>query len=143
MSNWIKIDERSEFISGRVSFIFLGLTQAIMLIAIILQRYVYQRSPAHYNDLAIILGISLIGYWMTSFYLGGVIPELSTMSIIGSYIIYVLSIAVPYTLIRGFPSKDEWIRWVLVIFVGPAVLIGCYAITAALGKKRLDRLTSE
>ena len=143
MSKWFKIDERSEFISGKVSFIFLGLTQGGMLIAIMVQRYVFQRSPAYYNDLAILLGISIIGYWITSLYLGGVLPELSIKTIIGSYLIYVLSIAVPYSLIRGLPGQDEWIRWVLMIFVGPAVLIGSYAITAALGKKRLDRLTSE
>jgi hypothetical protein len=143
MGNWIRIDERSEFISGKVSFIFLGLTQAGLLIAIMIQRYLFQRPPSYYNDLAIILGISLIGYWMTSFYLGGALPKLSIQTIIGSYIIYVLSIAVPYTLIRGFPDQSEWIRWALVIFGGPGVLIGGYAIAAALGKKRLDRITSE
>jgi hypothetical protein len=143
MGKWIKIDERSEFISGKVSFVFLGITQAGILIAIILQRYIFQRPPAYYNDLAIIFGISLIGYWLTSFYLGGVLPKLSIKTILISYIIYVLSIAVPYTLIRGFPDQDEWIRWFLVIFGGPAVLIGGYTIAAALGKKRLDRLTSE
>ena len=143
MGKWIKIDERSEFISGKLSFIFLGLTQAGMLIAIFSQRYVLQRPPAYYNDIAIILGISIIGYWLTNFYLGGVLPELSTKTIISAYIIYVLSIAVPYTLIRGFPDQGEWIRWILVIFAGPAVLIGGYAVVAALGKRRLDRLASD
>ena len=143
MGKWIKLDERSEFISGKLSFIFLGLTQAGMLIAIFLQRYLFQRPPAYYNDIAIILGISIIGYWLTSLFLGGVLPELSAKSIIGSYIIYVLSIAVPYTLIRGFPDQDEWIRWMLVIFGGPAVLIGGYGVVAALGKRRLNRLASD
>ena len=143
MGKWIKIDERSEFISGKLSFIFLGLTQAGMLIAIFSQRYLLQRPPAYYNDIAIILGISIIGYWLTSFYLGGVLPELSTKTIISSYIIYVLSIAVPYTLIRGFPDQGEWVRWILVIFIGPAVLIGGYAAVAALGKRRLERMASD
>ena len=142
MGKWIRIDERTEFISGRLSFIFLGLTQAGMLIAIVIQRYSFQRPPAYYNDVAIILGISIIGYWMTSFYLGGVLPELSTKAIIGSYVIYVLSIAIPYTLIRGFPNQGEWVRWILVIFGGPAVLTGGYSVVAALGKRRLDRLTT-
>ena len=142
MGKWIKLDERSEFISGKLSFIFLGLTQAGMLIAVFLQRYLFQRPPAYYNDIAIILGISIIGYWLTSLFLAGVLPELSAKSIIGSYIIYVLSIAVPYTLIRGFPDQDEWIRWMLVIFGGPAVLIGGYGVVAALGKRRLNRLAS-
>ena len=143
MGKWIKIDERSELISGNISFIFLGFTQAGLLIAIFAQRYILQRPPAYYNDLAIVLGLSLVGYWMTSFYLGGVLPVLSIRSIIGAYIIFVLMIAVPYSLIRGLPEVNEWIRWALVIFGGPAVLIGGYSIAAYYGNKRLERLSGK
>ena len=142
MNKWIKFDERTDFISGKLAFIFLGLTQAGLLISIYVQRYVYGRPPNYYNDTAIVFGISVIGFWITNLYLGGAIPSLTVKSLIWSYIVMVLLIAVPYTIIRGLPRGSEWLRWVLVILVAPAVLISGYAAVAALGKKRLDHLST-
>ena len=138
---WITIDERGEAISGNLSFIFLGLTQAGLLCAIFYQRYIQGLPPVYYNDIAIIFGISVLGYWIFSFYLGGVLPLLSQRSILAAYLYLVLSIGVPYTLIRGLPQGVEWLNRALIILGAPAVLVGGYALVAVLGKRRLDRMT--
>jgi hypothetical protein len=141
MLKWIQIDERAELVSGKLCFIFLGLTQAGLLTAIFYQRYVQNLPPAYYNDLAIIFGASVLGYWLFSLYLGGVLPMLSHRTILATYLYLVLSIGLPYTLIRGLPQGQEWVDRLLIILGAPAILIGGYAIVAALGKRRLDRMT--
>lgn len=141
MSKWIQIDERTEAVSGKLAFIFLGLTQAGLIGAIIYQRYVQELPPAYYNDLALVMGFSILGYWFFSFYLGGVLPRLSSRSLLVAYIVFVLSIGLPHTLIRGLPQGREWVDRLLIILGGPAVLIGGYALMAALGKRRLERMT--
>lgn len=143
MFKWIQSDERSELISGKISFIFLGLTQAGIFIAIFYQRYVMGRAPDYYNDLAILFGISVIGYWLFSLYLGGVLPALSIRLTLAGYLFLVLMIGLPHTIIRGFPEGNEWIQRALIIFGGPAILVGGYSLVAALGKRRLDRLMKE
>jgi hypothetical protein len=141
MPKWIEMDERTEAVSGKLAFIFLGLTQAGLLGTIFYQRYVRGLPPVYYNDLAFVFAVSVLGYWLCSFYLGGVLPQLSLRSLLSAYFIFVLSIGIPYTLIRGLPQGGEWGDRLLVILGGPAVLIGGYALVAALGKRRLARMT--
>lgn len=141
MPKWIQIDERSELVSGRLSFLFLGLTQAGLLGGILYQRYIQGLPPAYYNDLAIILGVSALGYWLLSFYLGGILPTLSLRSILAAYLYMVLSIGLPHVLIRGLPQGAEWVERLLIILGAPAVLVGGYAIVSAMGRRRLDRMT--
>lgn len=141
MAKMIQSDERSEWVAGKLSSIFLGLTQMALLLLIAYQRYIENLPPSYYNDLAIILGASVIGYWLLSFYLGGVLPKLSWQTLLGSYLGLALLIALPYTVIRGFPGKEMLITWAAVIFGGPGALIGAYALAAYLGQKRLDRIS--
>jgi hypothetical protein len=141
MMKWIQIDERAELVSGKLSFIFLGLTQAGLLSAIFYQRYIQGLPPAYYNDLAVIFGVSVLGYWLFSLYLGGVLPMISRRSIVAAYLYLVLAIGLPHTLIRGLPQGAELVDRLLIIFGAPAILVGGYALVAALGKRRLDRMT--
>jgi len=141
MPKWIEMDERTEAVSGKLAFIFLGLTQAGLLGAIFYQRYIQNLPSDYYNDLAVIMGFSILGYWFSSLYLGGVLPQLSFRSILTAYSIFVLSIGLPHTLIRGLPQGSEWGDRLLIILGVPAVLIGGYALVAALGKRRLARIT--
>ena len=141
MPEWIQFDERTDEVAGRVAFIFLALTHAALLTAILFQRYIQGLPPGYYNDLAIIFAGSLLGYWFFSFFLGGVMPVLSIRSIVSTYALFVLGIGLPYTLIRGLPQDGEWSYRLLIILGAPAVLVGGYALVAAMGKRRLDRLT--
>jgi hypothetical protein len=140
MHKWIQIDERAELVSGKLSFIFLGLTQGGLLCAIFYQRYIQGLPSVYYNDLAIIFAASVLGYWLFSLYLGGVLPVLSNRTILAAYLYLVLAIGLPHTLIRGLPQGAEWVHHLLIIFGAPAILVGGYALIAALGKKRLDRM---
>ncbi len=141
MTKWIQSDERSEQVSGKLSVIILGLTQMAMLLLIVYQRYFEHLPPSYYNDLAIVFGISTLGYWLLSFYLGGVLPVLSWQTLLGSYLGMALLIALPYTMIRGFPGREILITWAGVIFGGPGLLIGGYALASYLGQQRLDRIS--
>ena len=141
MHKWIQIDERTEVVTGKLSFIFLGLTQAGLVGAILYQRYIQELPPSYYNDLAVIFAASVLGFWLFSFYLGGVLPKLSWRSILLAYFLFVLALGLPYTLLRGFPQGREWIDRLLVILGAPAVLVGGYALVAVLGEHRLDRLS--
>jgi hypothetical protein len=141
MRNWMQVDERAESIAGRLAFIFLGLTQAALLIAIFYQRYIQELPPAYYNDLAVILAGSILGFWLLSFYLGGALPVLSLRSIVAAYVILVAATGLPHTIIRGLPEGRLLADRLLIIFGAPAVLVGGYALVAALGQRRLDRMT--
>lgn len=143
MKPWIKSDERTEEINGRIALIFLVLTQVGLLISILLQRYLWSRPPAYYNLTAVILGASIAGFWIANLVLGGLLPELSARKLLMTYGFLVLGIALPYALIRGFPQGGEWLRWGLVMLGGPAVFMAGCALAAALGRKRLERQTRE
>ena len=141
MRHWIQSDERSEQVSGKLSLVFLGLTQMAMLLLIVYQRYLEHLPPRYYNDLAIIFAVSTFGYWLLSFYLGGLLPVLSWKTLLGSYLGMALLIGFPYTLIRGFPGREILPTWAGVIFGGPGLLIGGYALASYFGQKRLDRMS--
>lgn len=142
MNKWFQIDEQTETVSGRLSVIFLGLTQIGLYLALIYQRYVLDLPPDYYNDLAIILTFSVLGYWGTCLYLGGVIPTLSFRRAMFIYLVIVMTIAIPHTIIRGWPTGTEWNSRLLVILGLPAGLVGGYALMAYLGKKRIEKILS-
>ncbi len=142
MSKWLQSDERTENVTGRVALFFLFLVQVLLLMMIFYQRYIQDRPSPYYNDLAILLGISTVGFWIVNLYLGGVLPVLSLREGALVYLFLVALIAIPYTLIRGLPKGNLWINWILIILGGPGVLLGGYSLAAFLGKKRLDRIST-
>jgi hypothetical protein len=142
MKKWFQSDEQTEAVSGRLSLIFLALTQIGLYVALMYQRYVLDLPPDYYNDLAIILTFSVLGYWGTCLYLGGVIPTLSFRRAAFIYLFIVLAIAVPHTIVHGWPTGTEWFSRLLVILGVPAVLVGGYTLMAYCGKKRIEKIIS-
>jgi hypothetical protein len=140
MSRWFHTDERTEAMSGRLAVIFLGLTQIAMYLAIMIQRYVLERPPNSYNDLTIILAISTLGYWGLSLYLGSILPALSLRSALIAYAFLVLAIAIPHTIVHGWPSAPDWVMRTLVYLGLPVILVAGYGLLAYLGKKRSEKL---
>lgn len=147
MSKWLQLDERTENVTGKVAFIFLIMVQVLLVVMIFYQRYLLDRPATYYNDLAILLGISTVGFWLVNLYLGGALPSLSVRRGALIYLLLVASIAIPHlfiTLIRGVPSGRHWfwLTWILVILGIPAVLVGSYSLAAHLGKKRLEQMSA-
>lgn len=142
MKNWLQIDEQTDALSGRIAVIFLGLTHIALFLSLVLQRYLQDRPPEYYNDVAIILALSWLGFWGTCLFMGGFLPTLTFPRLLAIYLLIVLSIGIPHTILHGWPEADEWFRRVLAIFVVPAIFVGLYALTAYLGKKRLDKMIS-
>lgn len=140
MDTWFLSDERGEQVSGKLAGVFLWVTQASLLVAIMVQRYALNLKPAYYNDLAIVLALSVLGFWGVSLFLGAVLPSLNAKSLLTVYLFLALSIGAPHIIIRGLPEGGSWGRWILVTFGAPAVLVGGYGLVALLGKMRLDRL---
>ena len=143
MNNWFQIDERTEGINEKLSFLFLGLTQLALYLAIVYQRYIEGLPIRYYNDAAIILILTVVGYWGARFYFGGIYPNLSFKRVLLIYVISVAAIGVPHTIVHSWPQSGEWLSRALSIFGGPAVLVVCLAFLAYLGKKRTERLISK
>lgn len=140
MNKWFRMDERTESVSGRLAVIVLGLLQIGMYLAIMIQRYVLERPPAHYNDLALLLALSVLAYFGASLYLGGILPALSIRAAMLIYVFAVLAIAIPHTIVRGWPAGSDWGRRALVYLGIPGVLVGGYGLMAYMGKKRLEKM---
>ena len=142
MRKWFQADERTEAVSGRLAVIVLGLTQIGLYLAIMIQRYMLDRPPEFYNDLAILLGISFLAFWLPCLLLGGILPALSERAAILVYTVLVLAIAVPHTIVRGWPSEWDWVKRVLIYLGLPAGMVGIYGLFAYLGKKRMEKIIS-
>lgn len=142
MSSWLQFDERTDKVTGKVALIFLLLVQVLSLVMILYQRYIMHRPTQYYNDLAILLGITTVGFWLVNLYLGGALPILSVRRSALIYLLLAALIALPYTIIRGLPEGNLWFTWFLVILVGPGILVGGYSLSAYLGKRRLDRISN-
>jgi len=139
MNKWLAGDERTERIGGQLGFIFLGLTQLGLYMVLFYQRYVEDLPPAYYNDVALILILSILGYWGARFFFGGMLPLPSAWQVLAIYITLVAAIAIPHTLVHGWPQSGEWIGRLAPILGGPAVLVGGYLLVAYLGNKQIEK----
>lgn len=143
MNKWIVGDERTERIGDRLGFIFLGLTQLGLYLVLVYQRYVQDLPAAYYNDVALILILSVLGYWGARFFFGGMLPMPSFRQVLAIYLALVVVITVPHTLVHGWPQPGEWLSRLGPILGGPAVLIGAYLLLAYLGNKQIEKRISQ
>ncbi len=143
MNKWIVGDERTERIGGQLGFIFLALTWLGLYLALIYQRYNEHLAPVYYNDVALILILSVLGYWGARLFFGGILPFPSIWQVIAIYLAMVAIIAIPHTFIHGWPQSGEWLGRLAPTLGGPAVLIGGYLLLALLGKKYIENRMSQ
>jgi len=132
-------DERMEALSGRIAFIFLGLTQVSLLGAILYRRMILGQSQDQFSDLRLILILSVFGYVAARLYYGAILPVLSLRILFIAYFGLTALLFIVLSLWLGLPSLDNWQNTILPVVIGPAILVGTYGVMAFLGKKRLDK----
>jgi hypothetical protein len=142
MKKWFHVDERTSMITGHVAFIFLILTQIALIAAFLYRVYGLGHDPAKYNDLRIILGGSILGYWFTRLYFGGFLAELSIKRWLLIYVILAAVVALSFLLLSGVPGEGEWRIFILATTAGPAVIVGGFALFTYLGRKRIEKQIS-
>jgi len=135
-------DERMQIVSGRIAFIFLGLTQTAILMAILRRRYFLGQSEEFYGDFRFVLGLSVFGYIAARLYYGAVLPILSFKKLFYIYAGFVTFLFVVLSIWFGLPTLDNWTNTILPVLLGPAILLFLYWIFAYLGKKRMDKFNS-
>lgn len=140
-SLWIG-DERTERQGDRLAFIFLGLTQLGLLLAIVYQRYVLNLPPPFYNDAAIIMIVSMLGYWCIRIFYSGLFAKISLRQILAVYLTLVAVIAIPHTLVHGLPVSGQWTARLVPILGGPAALLVIFYILAYFGNKWIEKKTA-
>jgi len=135
-------DERMQVISGRIAWIFLGLTQTAILFAILRRRYFLGQGEEFYSDFRFILGLSVFGYIAARLYYGAVLPILSIRKLLYIYVGFVTFLFVVLSIWFGLPTLDNWTNTILPVLLGPAILLFLYWLFAYLGKKRMDKFNS-
>lgn len=135
-------DERMQAVSGKIAFIFLGLTQTAILFAILRRRYFLGQGEEFYSDFRLILGLSVFGYIAARLYYGAVLPILSIKKLVYVYVGFVTFLFVVLSLWLGLPTLENWTNTILPVLLGPAILLFLYWLFARLGQKRMDKFNS-
>ena len=136
-------DERMGAISGKMAFIFLGLTQTALLASILYRSLVLGQSQEQYGDIRLILLLSVFGYIAARLYYGAILPALSLRTLVFIYIGLVVVLFVTLSLWLGWPSLDNWQNTILPVVLGPAMLVAGYGLLAHFGNKRIDKEISD
>lgn len=138
MSKSFAVDERTEQLNGRVSFVCLMLTQLALVGVIVYKRYGLGLPMAEYDEMNWIVGLSMGGYWAARFYFNGVLPVIPLKTLAVIYGVAVALILIPTLLIVGWPAPERWYE-VLYPFIGVAVIMAVYILIAYFGKRRLGK----
>lgn len=136
-------DERMSNLSGKISMIFLSLTQLGLLGLILYQRYVLELPEQHYNDLRVLLAFSVFGYFATKLYFGAILPVVKFKTMIIIYLAFVTFLTIVLSIIYGLPTLDNWKNTILPVLLGPAIIIALYMLFAFLGRRRVEKEIKE
>lgn len=134
-----KIDERTRSNSRYAAAIWLGVTQ-LMLVGVIFYRlYILGQPDEEIRDFQAVMAISLFGYIAIQLVLGGVMPTLTWRGTLLSYLVLTSAIVTGCLFFYGWPRADEWANTWLPSLLGPAIMVGVYAIVARLGQWNIER----
>ncbi len=132
-------DERLVGAAGKIAAIVLPLTQVALGLAVVYRAYVLNQPDHEFNDLRIILGLSIVSYIGASLYWGGYYPVLKIRTLLIIYFVFVVVLFTICSIIYGLPTLDNWMNTLLPALVAPAILVGLYAGVAYLGQRRIEK----
>ena len=132
-------DERTAMVSAKVSQIVLALTQLALLIAILNRAYLINQPDAEFNDIRIILALSLAGNILASPYFGGHYPVLRPQMLLRIYLVSVVLLFAVLSIWYGFPQLSEWRTTLLPITIGPAIVLALYYLVSRLSERRMQK----
>lgn len=132
-------DERLVGTATKIASVLLPLTQLALLFAVLYRAYVLKQPGHEYNDLRIILGVSVFGYIGAMLFWGGTFPLLKARTLFTIYAALVIGLFAVLSAIYGLPTLENWTTTLLPVLVGPAILVGLYAAVAHAGQRRIER----
>ena len=133
------IDERTRSNTRYAAAIWLGITQVLLAGVMFYRLYVLGQPDEQLRDFQAVLGISIFGHVALQLFLGGVMPAPTWRGALVSYLVLSFAIVTGCLIIYGWPQASEWsITW-LPALLGPALLVGAYALVARLGQWRIER----
>ena len=136
----LNLDERAVSTTRYAAAIWLGVTQILLAGVLFYRLYVLGQPDEELRDFQAVLAISLFGYLGLQLFLGGVMPALTWKGAIILWAILAGTIAIVSIDIHGWPAPAEWSSTWLPGLLGPALLVGAYALFAWLGQHRIERL---
>lgn len=132
-------DERLQQINGRVSFFVLMFTHIAMGLVVFYKAYILDVPSQQFREWSWILLFSSYGYWAARMYFSGVLPSLRVRTLLLIYVVFVAIIAIPTMMIHGLPDLSDWQNNILPVLLGPAIIVGIYAVIIYFGGKRLEK----
>jgi len=98
-----------------------------------------ERTESNTRYAAIVFGISVFGGLALQLFLGGVLPALTWRGALAAYATLTSFVVAGCLLVYGWPQPAEWANTWLPALLGPALIVGAYALVARLGQWRIER----
>jgi hypothetical protein len=133
------MDERKEWVAGKISGIVLGITQVALGLSVLYRAYFLNQTTNEFGDIVVIMLLSIGANIFASLYYGGFYPVLKIRTLVYIYLGLVLTIAGVATAKHGPPDLSEWYNNILPALLGPALILGLYHWVAKMGEKRLNQ----
>jgi phosphoglycerol transferase MdoB-like AlkP superfamily enzyme len=135
----LNLDERTRENSRYAAAIWLGVTQVLLAGVVFYRLYVLGQPDEQIRDFQAVMAISIFGYLALQLFLGGVMPVPTWKGALLSWAILAGAIVAGCLAIYGWPDPKDWTDTWLPSLLGPALLIGAYALFARLGQWRVER----
>jgi len=134
-----KFDERTESNTRYAAALWLGVTQILLAGVLFYRLYVVGQPDEEIRDFKIVFGISVFGGLALQLFLGGVLPALTWRGALAAYATLTSFVVAGCLLVYGWPQPAEWANTWLPALLGPALIVGAYALVARLGQWRIER----
>jgi len=134
-----KFDERTESNTRYAAALWLGVTQILLAGVLFYRLYVVGQPDEEISDFKAVFGISVFGGLALQLFLGGILPALTWRGALAAYGTLTFFVVTGCLVVYGWPQPAEWANTWLPALLGPALIVGAYALVARLGQWRIER----